>query len=102
MSRQEILEEWPPDFDKPGSTTLFRWLERAVRESLILSEGSGRKADPFRYWLAEREAVWKQDPLYQLYEQSLKDKKLMDELASGARPAPPAHIFQNFEAGDKS
>ena len=35
---------------------------------LIACEGAGRKADPFRYWLPEREAVWKEDPLYEIFE----------------------------------
>jgi len=102
LTRQDIGKDWPPDFDKPHPTTLYKWLDRAVREGLILSEGSGRKAEPFRYWLAEREAVWKQDPLYQLYEQSLKDKKLIDELASGARPVARAQRFHNLQPGDES
>jgi hypothetical protein len=31
---------------------------------VLLCEGRGRKGDPFRYWVAEREAVWQQDILY--------------------------------------
>jgi len=41
-------------------------LSRALEGKLIASEGTGRKRDPFRYWLPQREEVWKQDPLYQL------------------------------------
>jgi hypothetical protein len=80
LSRQDILQEWPADFAKPCSMTLFRWLDRAVREGLIQSEGSGRKNDPFVYWLPEREAAWKEDPIYQLEEQYRKEKKLLDPL----------------------
>lgn len=68
LTRAEILADWPPDFDKPKRTTLWRWLDRAVDRGLLARDGTGRKSDPFRYWLPEREAVWKQDPLYQLFE----------------------------------
>jgi hypothetical protein len=39
-----------------------------VQRGLIAVEGAGRKADPFRYWLPEREAVWKEDPFYEIFE----------------------------------
>jgi hypothetical protein len=35
---------------------------------VVLCEGKGSKSDPFRYWLPQREAVWKEDPLYLLME----------------------------------
>jgi hypothetical protein len=66
LTRQEILDQWPADFEKPTRHTLWRWLSRALEGKLIASEGTGRKRDPFRYWLPQREEVWKQDPLYQL------------------------------------
>jgi hypothetical protein len=66
LTRDDILAEWPPDFDRPGITALRRWLERAVQVGMVACEGRGRRSDPFRYWLPEREAVWKQDPLYEL------------------------------------
>ncbi len=47
---------------------LWRWLDHVVQRGLILSEGAGRKTDPFRYWLPEREAVWRQDRLYEILE----------------------------------
>jgi hypothetical protein len=68
LTRQDILAEWPPDFEKPEPTHLWRWLRHAVERSLIACEGRGRKGDPFRYWLPEREAVWKQDFLYEIIE----------------------------------
>ena len=39
-------------------------------------EGKGIKSDPFRYWLAEREAVWKEDPFYALFEAQRQQLKL--------------------------
>jgi hypothetical protein len=53
-SRPELLEDWPEDrWPRPSAATLGRWLTRAVAEGRVLCEGSGRKQDGFRYWLAE-------------------------------------------------
>ena len=41
---------------------LWRWLDRAVKEGLVLVEGTGRRNHPFRYWLDGMEEVWKSDP----------------------------------------
>ncbi len=68
LTRQDILMEWPAGFDLPSETTVWRWLDRAVEQGLVQCEGSGHKNDPFRYWTAERVAVWQQDPLYDLIE----------------------------------
>jgi hypothetical protein len=76
LTRQDILAEWPPDFLRPERVTLWRWLDRAVANNQILCEGSGRKADPFRYWLPQREEVWKQDPWYQEFERQRLELKL--------------------------
>ena len=53
MTRQEILERWPPDYDKEAMT-LWRWLSRAVAQGVMRHAGSGRPPDPFRYWLPAR------------------------------------------------
>jgi hypothetical protein len=76
LTRQDILAEWPEDFVKPDPATLWKWLKRALAENQIACEGTGRKGDPFRYWLPEREAVWKQHPLYEMLEQQRKQLKL--------------------------
>jgi len=78
LTRQNILDDWSPDFDKPERTTLWRCLERAVARSLVSREGTGRKNDPFHYWLPEREAVWKRDPLYEFLEEQ---RRLVKSLA---------------------
>jgi hypothetical protein len=44
--------------------TLRRWLERAVEEGLVRRDGGGRRDSPYRYWLPESEARWRQDPLW--------------------------------------
>lgn len=76
LTRLDILDEWPEDFTKPGPSTLRKWLASGVAEKLILTEGTGRKADPFRYWLPATEARWRQDPFYVLIEKQIQDLKL--------------------------
>jgi hypothetical protein len=67
LTRLEILDDWPPDFDKPSRTTVFKWLTRAGDRGLLAHAGTGRRSDPFRYWLPEKEAAWKANPLYELF-----------------------------------
>ena len=75
LTRQDILDEWPPDFDKPGSATLWRWLTTAVEQNLIQIEGTGRKTDPYRYWLAATEARWRAErPLYDVFERMEREQ----------------------------
>jgi hypothetical protein len=77
LTRLDILDEWPPDFEKPSAVTLQMWLNRAVDRALILREGSGRRSDPFRYWFATREEYWKETyPFYEFFEQQKKNLKL--------------------------
>ena len=68
LTRQDILMEWPDDFDRPAALSVWRVLEKAVEQGLVLREGSGKKSDPYRYWMAERVEAWKQDPLYEIIE----------------------------------
>jgi len=76
LTRQDILAEWPPDFAKPHPTKLWRWLDAGVQRGLIACEGTGRKSDPFRYWLPAREAIWKEDPFYEILEAQKKQLNL--------------------------
>ena len=66
----------------PSATTLWRRLDKAVEQGLVSCEGKGSKSDPFRYWLAEREAVWKEDPFYVLFEAQRQQLKLPFESLS--------------------
>jgi hypothetical protein len=68
LTRIDILNEWPEDYDKPSATTLRTWLDHLVKNSLVACEGTGRRGDPFRYWFPRCEEIWKQDPLYGLFE----------------------------------
>jgi hypothetical protein len=76
LTRQDLLLEWPAEFDQPSATTLWRRLDKAVAQGVVLCEGKGSKSDPFRYWLPEREEAWKEDPLYLLMEAQREQLKL--------------------------
>jgi AAA domain len=56
LTRQEVLAAWPEDLPRPAAATLWKWLDRAVRNEMIACAGTGRKNDPFRYWLPGEEA----------------------------------------------
>jgi hypothetical protein len=58
----DVYRHWP-DAERPDKVTLGRWLERAVSLGLVRKDGRGRKRHPYRYWLPQREEVWRQDPL---------------------------------------
>ena len=55
LTRQDILGEWPDDFEKPKTNTLWRWLDQAFKKGQVACQGKGSKSDPFRYWLPARE-----------------------------------------------
>jgi hypothetical protein len=57
LTRQDILDRWPDDYDRPEASTLWRWLDRAVTLGHVRQEGSGRPNDRFRYWLPERQEM---------------------------------------------
>ncbi len=72
----DILAEWPDDFARPSETHLRNWLKSAVSAGLVLIEGSGRKADPYRYWVAAAEARWRENPLYEMFKNNARDMGL--------------------------
>jgi hypothetical protein len=76
LTRREMLAAWPADFPKPAEATLWKWLSRAAELGLARMQGSGRRSDPFRYWLPSAEAKWRDDPLHQIY----KDQQMLDQL----------------------
>ncbi len=76
LTRGDILAEWPPDFDKPERVRLWRWLERTVASGMVLREGTGKKSDPFRYWLPQREAVWRENVFYDICEEQRRTLNL--------------------------
>jgi hypothetical protein len=76
LTCQDVREEWPPDHTRPSGVTLRTWLKRAVDAGLIAAQGAGRKNDPWRYWLPEREAPWREiNPFYDVLEQQARELK---------------------------
>ncbi len=67
LTRRQILDRWPADLRRPEETTLWKWLERAREKGLVCCAGTGRKNDPFRYWLPGQMDKWQADPLTSLY-----------------------------------
>jgi hypothetical protein len=68
LTREDSLAEWSADHEKPNAVTLWRWLSRGVELGQIACEGASHCTDPLRYWLPQREEVWKQDFLYEMIE----------------------------------
>ena len=60
LTRARILERWPADYKAPDPATVWRWLDRAVKDGRVKVDGTGRTNSPFRYWLAANEARWAQ------------------------------------------
>jgi hypothetical protein len=62
LTRHDLLAAWPADHPRPNETTLWRWLDQAVAARQIHRDGTGRKNDPFRYWLPGQEDLWALNP----------------------------------------
>ena len=93
VTRRDVLLEWPEDFDKPDPRTLHRWLDRALNRQLILREGTGRKMDPYRYWLPGMVEVWKeQQPCYDIVEYHTRTMNLRFK---------PLHLRECDKAADE-
>jgi hypothetical protein len=88
LTRRQLLADWPADFPCPADITLWRWLQRGTELGLIRQEGSGRKSDPFRYWLPEQEARWKQDPMWEFNQMMNESRKIALEGLGVNAPLP--------------
>ena len=62
LTKQDIRKQWPADYPCPSDVTLWRWLERAVSEGHVRKSGSGRRHQPFVYWLPSKEEEWANNP----------------------------------------
>jgi hypothetical protein len=67
-----LRHNWLSD-DLPDPLSLRRWLEHAVENQLLKKDGLGRRSNPFRYWLPEREEFWLKDPIARLFMPELID-----------------------------
>ena len=103
LTRQEILAQWSPDYDKPDATTLWRWLSRAVDQGQVRQDGTGRPQHPFRYWLPERQEWMPPEGGTKEELQAWNDRcvaELFDDLAptGGAQPVPQAPLSGGADA----
>ena len=66
--QREVAAKLAAGGEGPNRGTVWRWLDQAVTRGLLLREGEGNKASPYRYWLPGQEEKWKDDPMHQLHE----------------------------------
>jgi hypothetical protein len=89
LTRQEILDKWSDDYDKPETTTLWRWLSRAAAQGVVRQEGSGRPFDPFRYWLPSRDDMMRPEGGTPEEMQAWNDRCTAALIASWTKDVPP-------------
>jgi hypothetical protein len=96
LTRRQVAKRWPGG--PPHGVTVWRWLEQAVFQGLVCRDGSGRKRDPYRYWLREREEQWREAPEgRRMLEKEEEDRKFLElvlevnrrALESGRAPNRP-------------
>jgi hypothetical protein len=63
LTRQQIHESWPKGLPRPNLMKLWRMLDDAVRGKQIARAGAGTPTDPHRFWIPEREAQLRADPI---------------------------------------
>ncbi len=51
LTRADIMDRWDSEDKPPSKTTLWNCLDWALRRQLLRRDGTGRKNDPFYYWL---------------------------------------------------
>jgi hypothetical protein len=76
LTRGEIHRRWPDPGVVPAKLTLWRWLDRAVKEGRVLQDGLGTRKDPYRYWLPGMVEKWQANFL----------TSFMKQLETGAGP----------------
>jgi hypothetical protein len=77
LTRGEIHRRWPDPGVVPAKLTLWRWLDRVVKEGKVLQDGLGTRKDPYRYRLPGMVEKWQADFLASFTKQ----------LEAGAGPA---------------
>jgi hypothetical protein len=61
LTRRQLLDAWPAGRPAPHPVMLWRALAAAVRIGRLEQEGTGRRRDPFRYFLPGLDAPWMPD-----------------------------------------
>jgi AAA domain len=83
LTRRTILGRWPDLAAAPAKATVWKWLDRAVKEGRVLQEGRGTRAEPFLYQLPGMVEKWHQEFLATFM------KRLESDPAGSAPPPPP-------------
>jgi hypothetical protein len=95
LTRREVAKLWPGG-PPPAGITLWRWLEQAVARGLSCRNGTGKKRDPFRYWLPEREEQWRQEPAgRRMLEEEQKQREFLELVLEVNRQALEADRTAN-------
>lgn len=58
LKRADIWNAWPADQVRPAKQTLWRWLQRAIKEQALKTNGLGTRNDPITYELRDMWRVW--------------------------------------------
>jgi hypothetical protein len=58
LTRREIHRRWPDAGAVPVPQTLWKWLDRLVKEDRVLRDGQGSRTDPYRYRLPGMVEKW--------------------------------------------
>ena len=77
-----VREQWPPDYPKPSVSCVWQNLERAVNAGLIVRSGTGRRTEPYRYWLPSREKELCRDDEFRLDDLGPMDQRTVLNLAA--------------------
>jgi hypothetical protein len=96
LTRRQLLEQWPEDHPALAALTLWRLLDQAVLQGRVQRDGSGRRNDPYRYWLPGREAAWQHEGWYLLEQIQRNDREVLRQMEADWEPQ-----FQN-RRGDNS
>jgi hypothetical protein len=54
-THHELLADWPSDQPAPAPSVLYEWLNRATELKLVRREGQGRRLNPYRYRLPNKD-----------------------------------------------
>jgi hypothetical protein len=84
LSRRELRRSWPGQ--RPEPEKLAGMLEWAVEQGQVRKAGAGVKANPYRYWLPDREAEMRQDPLVCLLMPEWQGRHEIPENSLGSDP----------------
>lgn len=88
LSREEVRKDWPPELQRPTANLLWKWLARAQQHGKIVREGTGRRNDPYRYFMPEKMKQWMADPIFQMNRQAREDRQIILDLCESPTKLP--------------